>query len=88
MRRADPHRALIRTLMSRYPGLLVLTSATESWSSVTFNGMRHRLLCAAGVDLTGAEDAELPIPGHVVADLCWKADANGIVVEALTIEVD
>jgi hypothetical protein len=88
MRRADPHRALIRALVARYPGLLILTSATEPWASSTFNGARHRLLCAGGVDLTGAEEAELPLPNHIVADLSWEAGANGIVIEALTIESD
>ncbi|HEV2567322.1 hypothetical protein [Sphingomonas sp.] len=88
MRRADPHRALIRALIARYPGLLILTSATEPWASVTFTGTRHRLFCAPGVDLTGAEEVELPLPRHVVVDLCWRAEAKGIVVEALTIEDD
>jgi hypothetical protein len=88
MRRADPHRALIRALAARYPGLLILTSATEPWASATFTGARHRLLCAAGVDLTGAEEAELPLPNHIVADLSCETSANGTVIEALTIEED
>ena len=88
MRRADPHRALIRALVPRYPGLLILTSATEPWASATFTGARHRLLCAAGMDLTGAEEAEFSLPNHIVADLSWEAEANGLVIEALTIEAD
>lgn len=88
MRRADPHRALIRALMARYPGLRILTSATEPWASATFTGARHRLLCAADVDLSGVEEADLPLPNHVVADVSWEIEANGIVVEALTIEAN
>ncbi|NNM78255.1 hypothetical protein HJG53_15285 [Sphingomonas sp. ID1715] len=88
MRRADPHRGLIRALIARYPGLLVLTSSSEPWASVTFSGMRHRLLCGAGIDLTGAEEADLPLAGHIVADLSWREDAGGLVIEALTIETD
>ena len=86
MRRADSHRGLIRALTARYPGLVVLTSACEPWASATFTGARHRLLCVAGVDLAGAEDVELLVPNHVVADLIWRTERNGVVIEALTIE--
>lgn len=88
MRRADPHRALIRALTARYPGLLVLAAATEPWASATFTGARHELRCDPGVNLAGAEDADLPLPGHLVADLCWRAEPSFMVIEALTIEAD
>jgi hypothetical protein len=53
MRRADPHQALIRALIGRWPGLLVLAGTSEPWASATYTGARHTLTCAAGPDLTG-----------------------------------
>ena len=86
MRRADPHRALIRALVARYPGLLILASAAEPWASATFTGARHELRFDPNIDLAGLEEMDLPLPGHLVADICWRAEANAIVIEALTIE--
>ena len=88
MRRADPHRALIRALAMRCPGLLVLASTSEPWASATFTGARHELRCDLGVNLNGAEEADLPLPGHLVADLSWRVEGTGLVIEALTIEAD
>ncbi len=85
MRRADPHRALLRALTARYPGLLVLDSRTEPWASVTFTGARHVLTCT-GPDLTGIEDAEFDLPGHVVADVAVTRSTGLMAVEVLTIE--
>lgn len=88
MKRADPHRALIRTLLQSYPGLLVLSSRSEPWTSVTFTGARHVLTCATGVRLEGLTEAEFGLPGHFVADISAH-DANGrLIIEALTIEAD
>lgn len=86
MRRADPHRALIRALTVRYPGLLVLASRSEPWASVTFTGARHVLTCAAGPDLTGIGEEEFPLPGHIVADVIVGREGERITIEALTIE--
>lgn len=86
MRRADPHRALIRALMARYPGLLVLAGKTEPWASATFVGTRHSLTCAGGIVLDGIEEEELSLPGHVVADICAEQREGRQTIEALTIE--
>ena len=86
MRRADPHRALIRALVARHPGLLVLASRTEPWASATFVGARHELDCAPGVDLAGVEDAEIGLPGHILVDVCVDPDGDRVRIEALTIE--
>ena len=86
MRRGDPHRALIRALLARYPGLLVLASRTEPWASATFVGTRHRLACAGGVALDGIEEEELSLPGHVVADICAEQREDRTTIQALTIE--
>jgi hypothetical protein len=88
MRRADPHRALIRALTTRYPGLLVLASRSEPWASVTFTGARHELTCEGAPDLKGIEEAELTLPGHVVADVHATRSGGRICIEALTIEAD
>ena len=87
MRRADAHRGLIRALSARYPGLLVLASRSEPWASATFVGERHLLTCAAGVDLTGIEEADFDLPGHIVADVALSRDGERMIIEALTIEV-
>jgi hypothetical protein len=86
MRRCDSHRALLRALMARYPGLLVLDSRAEPWASVTFTGARHILTCAPGGGLAGAEEAEFDLPGHVLADLTVAQENGRTIIEALTIE--
>lgn len=88
MRRADPHRALIRALLLRYPELMVLSSRSEPWASVTFTGARHVLTCAAGVRLDGIADVEFSLPRHFVADVCAREENGRVVIEALTIEAD
>lgn len=88
-RRLSAGERLLRELRELAGPLAEIVSHAEApWASITFTGARHRLLCATGVALAGAEDAELPLPGHFVADLCWRTEANGVVIEALTIEAE
>ncbi len=72
------------------------------WASVTFTGARHRLrVTLAGEGAVGAaadflgklSDLELPISGHLVADVALVAEERGdngryvaLELEALTIE--
>ena len=86
MRRADPHRALIRALVARYPGLLVLAGSSQPWASVTYTGARHTLTCAAGVDLSGIEEEQFALPGHILADIAAERAGDRVMIEALTIE--
>jgi hypothetical protein len=86
VRRADPHRALIRALATRYPGLLVLSGTTEAWASGTYTGARHSLVCASGPDLTGIGDEEFALPAHIVVDIRAERAGDRILIEALTIE--
>lgn len=86
MSRSDPHRPLLRGLTALHPGLMILTSRSEPWASVTFTGARHVITCAPGPDLAGIEEAELPLAGHIVADIIVRARGAHIIVEALTIE--
>lgn len=88
MRRADPHRALTRVLLTRYPALQVLQSSAEPWASATFTGARHVLVCAGGPDLTGVDEVDLPLSGHIVADIVAGMVKDRIVIEALTVEAD
>jgi hypothetical protein len=85
MRRADPHRALIRALLTRHPELVVEEARTEPWASVTFTGMRHVLRCAP-IDLEGLDEAEFALPDHVLADITAGCQGGSLVIEALTIE--
>lgn len=84
---ADPHRALLRAIGRRYPGLAVLESRSEPWISVTFIGSRHRILCTFGPDFSGIEEEEFVLSGHFVADIALVPHATGIVIEALTVEM-
>jgi hypothetical protein len=88
VKRADPHRALIRALLRHYPGLLVLSGRSEPWASVTFTGARHVLTCAAGVTLDGLGEAGFSLPGHFVADIASREADGRLIIESLTIEAD
>ena len=85
MRRADPHRALLRALSRRYPGLLVLASQSEPWASATFIGARHLLTCS-GPKPDRIAETEFELPGHFVADITARQDGDRVTIEALTIE--
>lgn len=85
MRRADPHRALVRALLARHPDLSIVSARTEPWASVTFTGMRHIFDCTP-TDLAGLDEAELVLPDHVVADITTETADGTLVIEALTIE--
>ncbi|MDB5668966.1 MAG: hypothetical protein JWL74_1916 [Alphaproteobacteria bacterium] len=72
------------------------------WASVTFTGARHRLrltlegegaVGAAADFLAALPELDLPIPGHIVADIALVAEERGddgryaaLELEALTIE--
>ena len=74
-RRADPVRGAIAALEARLGDALRVDSCdAEPWCSATFAGTRLRLaFTLSGPDadrlLDGIEDAEIPLPGHFVADL-------------------
>ena len=88
MRRADPHRALVRVLLARYSGLEVVESRIEEWASATFSGARHVLHCALGPETAGIGEEEFVLPGHVVADIFAEHADGLLVIEALTVEAD
>lgn len=82
---SDPHRALLRALTRRYPGLRLVHSRSEPWASVTFTGDRHEFRFAPAEAPAGIADADLPLPGHFVADIVATARPDGLAIDALTI---
>ena len=96
---------LLRALISRSEvagdRILLTDWRSTDWQSLTFGGERHeiqlRVLGADSLDVvrrltTGLEDAELRVPGHIVADIAVasgpeRSDEGSTVlgIEALTI---
>ncbi len=72
--------------------LVIAASDWTRWASATFNGARHRLTLTsddAGLDawLATLGEAELPLRGHLVADVAVTARHDGTAeVEVLTVE--
>lgn len=99
----DPATALLHAVrgLTGDAGRFVLEELhSRAWASVTFSGARHELAFrlegagaaeAAGRFLSGLAAAELPLPGHVVADIALVSeerapDRTTIRLEALTVE--
>jgi hypothetical protein len=76
--------------------LAVTTAESTRWASATFTGARHVLEVAIGGDAAAAwlaelPEAELPMRGHLVADLAVVRQARSgarivATIEALTVE--
>ena len=86
---------LVRALegMARSAGCHVRVAAASEhpWTSATFIGARHALLLEAAPSpalaqwLAGLVDAEVAVPGHLVADLAVEPVPGGARVRALTL---
>ena len=96
----DPGTALVRALEAnaRHAGCPVRMTACDwtRWASATFTGARHELSLEADESgaldtwLTELPEAELPIRGHLVADIVISSvrRAEGLAtirIEALTV---
>lgn len=90
-------RALIADAARSAVMLEVTAGNATRWASATFVGARHRLTLSAARDLNAdtwlgeLEDAELPVRGHLVADVqvvrIVRADGRVVAeVEVLTVE--
>ncbi|WP_037512746.1 hypothetical protein ACNFJ7_07500 [Sphingomonas sp. HT-1] len=77
--------------------LTILTAKWVRWSSASFDGARHLLTieldetAASAAWLDALPEADLPIPGHLVADLviASRSTSGGRItaaVEVLTVE--
>ncbi|WP_394652491.1 hypothetical protein [uncultured Sphingomonas sp.] len=89
-------RALVKHAAAAGVGLTIDAMASTRWASATFVGARHRLELVVAGD--GAElwleelaEADLPIPGHLVADVAMihqrhSAAGSTATAEMLTVE--
>ena len=68
-------RLLERALCAGDAGIAITRHAATEWHSATFSGMRHEIAgeaaTSAALDrwLAGLAEAELPVAGHLVADI-------------------
>lgn len=90
-------RALARHARNCGLDVTIPSSSTTRWASATFTGARHELVLALTAD-DGAEcwladlpEAELALPGHLIADLKivrMRQDGTALsaTLEVLTVE--
>lgn len=95
-RRGDAAARLERTLVKHAAitgvGLTIDSIASTRWASATFVGARHTLaLCVAGAAardwLGDLAEADLPVPGHLVADVLVVQQRHGPAGSVATIEI-
>ena len=89
---------LVRALRisARAAGAAMVVCATEErpWASATFAGIRHRIDLQVEPDvatddwLAGLSEADLPLRGHLVADLTLDRHPGQVRLGVLTIEND
>ncbi len=98
--RPDAGTGLIRALTDYFSefGLELQRTSYAPWESITFSGARHDLIF--GVDagacldrlqqrVASLEDADLSLPGHIVADIVGKLSSDFLLrIEALTVAGD
>jgi hypothetical protein len=96
-RRPDAARHLGRRLAVHFGGS-VAAAQSEPWASATFEGERHRIVIHVDADLRPLAgklvrhvgEAEIALPGHILADCAVAGFADHgthlvITLEALTI---
>ena len=87
----DPPERLARVLVAHAAraGLAVeaRVTATRTWASATFVGERCRIMVrgANAAWLESLSEADLPLPGHYVADLAVLTTDDATELEALLI---
>lgn len=90
-------RALVASATRASAAVIITRSDASRWASATFNGARHELVLAATASeaverwLSDLPEADLPLPGHLVADLKIVAMAQSeqaltVTLEVLTVE--
>ena len=91
------HRKLCTALLRHAPYAVIDAARERPWASITFTGARHWLTLSVPAHLadTVARDlpeAQLPLAGHIVADLVIlrkrpQGLSTALEIEALTVEV-
>lgn len=95
-RRGDPSRLLADAIVASGPAIRICSRGSQDWASVTFAGARHQLTIEAPASerfdawLDGLTEADLPLRGHLVADVAVVAvarigNAVRVDLEALTV---
>lgn len=90
-------RALLAHAAQARCAIILETCDSTRWSSATFAGARHRVSLTAparpALDawLAALPEADLPMRGHLVADLAVhtgavSGDTASVTIEALTVE--
>ena len=90
----DPHLRLARLLGDRAgPAARLIETSADPWTSLTFDGMRHRLVFTmprtAAVRLARVSAEELAIPGHLLAafSLSERPTRDGMRIECAALTV-
>lgn len=85
-------RVLAAALIARLPGgTRLIDHGRTPWASATFIGMQHRLhlSCPDAAGLAafakGIADADIPLRGHLLAEITASAAGTVLSVEALTL---
>lgn len=90
-------RAIERDADARGCAVRIVTSEATRWASATFSGARHRLTLEGPATtgfaawVGGLPELDLPLRGHLVADLATiglvtEADRATVSIEVLTVE--
>ncbi len=89
-------RALVAHAAAAGAGIAIDGQASTRWASATFVGARHRMTVVSEEDacrvwLAGLADADLPLRGHLVADVviveqAWQDERVTATIEVLTVE--
>ena len=91
------HRKLCAALLRHIPNARIEQTRERPWASITFTGARHWLTLIVPTEDAEAvardlPEANLPLVGHIVADLAIMGKAHqppctALEIEALTVEV-
>jgi hypothetical protein len=96
----DAASALLDALRVNFAGFVLEEIRSRGWASVTFRGARHELVFrlegdgaeeAARLFLSGLDARDIPLHGHLLADVALLAEERRpgwarIRLEALTVE--
>ena len=76
---------LLAAIRERIGPCELLASRLSSWSSITFDGARHRLELSQARDGAGTFDAPDRVDGHAVIDFTTSWSGGVLTIEATTV---